>query len=128
MAVTLQSVLGCSTPKMEKVELPGDEVYVYVKEMTSGERDEYLRSMAKAREDGGLPAHAQAKLLATTLVGDDGARISPGDEGWKKLKDLPSHIADKLSDVAQRINGMGPRQPDELKNSETTESEDSASV
>jgi len=97
---------------------------VYVRTMTGEERDAYDQSNVGENENVDL-VNFRAKLLARTIVDEKGERIFTDDD-INQLGKKSSLALNRLFEVAQRLNGLGAREMEEMiKNSEGGPGEDS---
>lgn len=109
--------------------LEGDKLYI--KALSSKERDAFEESLAMPGEDGERKMSLEnfrAKLVARTAVDADGRQVfSPEDA--EALGDLDAAPLQRLFNVAQRLGGMSSQDVKELtKNSDPAPSDGSTSA
>jgi hypothetical protein len=120
-----EDILGAKDLITEDVEVSEWGGTVRLKMMTGTERDAYESSIFKQGKANF--ANIRAKLLARCLVDDKGNRMFK-DIDIEALGAKSSRVLDLLFDRAQKLNGLGIKDKEELiKNSESDQSEDSAS-
>lgn len=121
-------------------DLPREKVYVeqwkmdvWIRSITSAERDDYeaslIQSSGRGRNMQVTPnlSNAKAKLVARALVDGDGKRIFTDAEAVKLGGKSARAISD-LYAIAQRLSGLSDDDVEELvKNSESGQDEDSPS-
>lgn len=118
-ALTKQQILEASDLKKEKVEVPEWGGYVFVRTLTGAEFDQYERSIIEGRKVN--LSNVRAKLASRTIVDDDGKRLFTEAEA-KALGGKSAKALDRVYDVAARLNGVGPKDVEELvKNSGKTQ-------
>jgi len=118
--------------KVEKVEL-GAEDFVYVRQMTGRERDQFERTLVKEVKTAGggtkyvqSPEDFRAKLVVNVICDETGKNLlQPSD--YKILsQNMSAAKLTKIADVAGEINKISqPDEEEEVKNlEETTDEED----
>lgn len=116
MILNRDAILAAADLPRELVEVPSWNGSVYVKTMTAGEREAF--EAAALASDGKLSAGTiRARLAAATVVDETGQRLfSDADVETLNRKGAPALI--RIFDVAQRLNGLGRAEAEELaKNS-----------
>ncbi len=112
-------ILSSSDLRTETVEVPEWGGAVRVRSLTGSERDAFEATLMKIVDGKRIPdlENLRAKLLAATLVDEDGNQIF-------ELTDLAALGAksaaalDRVFGVGQRLNGMAPESVEEaIKNS-----------
>lgn len=111
--------------KKERVDFEGDN-YVYVRQMTGHEKDDYETSMMKTVPDGKGGTRVEtnlrdyrAKLAVQTMCDEEGKLIFLPNDYTKLSDSMSAEALDKVVVVAQRINGMTEKAQEEIiKNSE----------
>lgn len=101
---------------------------VTVKMMTGEERDAFEESIVRRRgnEVEQNLSNFRAKLCACTMVNVNGKLLFPNTADVKALSQKSAKALDRVFAVAQRINGIGQQDVEELtKNSSAGPSEDS---
>lgn len=113
--LTKDEVFSNGKLKKELVNIPELGGDLIVSEMNGSGRDMWEQSL-QARDKQGRLVNTRAKLVASTVVTDTGARMF-GDDDIERLGGLPSSILDRLCDVAQRLNRLRPEDvQDDKKN------------
>lgn len=119
----------------EDVHVPEWGGWVCVSSMAGVDRDAFEQSMLEEKTGpGGKTQRVQnynnfrAKLLASTLVDQNGARMFTEDQA-RELGQLDALAMERCVEVAQRLNGFSKKDVDELVgNSETAPGDDSSSI
>lgn len=111
--------------RIEKVNLK-DGDFVYVKEMTAGERDLFEKSILKAKfgDDGEFKGVDQsfdnyrAKLAVITIC-DENSNLLLSPEDYKELaNNIGAHCLEEIINKAQELNAISPKDKKNLlKNS-----------
>ncbi len=136
MLLDRKKLLQKETLERVKVELGKDE-FVFVRQMTGRERDNFEQSLLKRVESGGKVTYEQslsdfrAKLAVCTLCDENGnALLLPGD--YSQLsQNMSAAKLEKIVNEAQKLNKISEEDKEELvKNSGagTTGNSISASV
>lgn len=116
------------TRKIEKVEIPEWDGFVFIRAMCAVERDEYEDSIL-VRGDGDTRVsllNNRAKLLFFTMCDETGKRLFTTESEKLKLGEIDSCIADRLVKVAMRLSGLDQNEIEERKkNSEIPDGNDS---
>lgn len=102
---------------------------VIVRTMTGAERDSYEDSLFETKGANRKVNYAnmRAKLVARCLVDESGKRLF-ADKEIAALGEKNSNALDTLYTVAAKLNGIGPKEEEELvKNSESEEKDISIS-
>ncbi len=102
------------------VEFPELDTAFRLREMNGAERDHF--EVASVKEvDGKRQVQAmylRARLVASCLVDETGARIYADDEVEMLANDVPAIVLGKLFEAAQKLNGLdGAAVEDAAKNS-----------
>lgn len=107
----------------EKVPVPewgGAGAYVWIRMLSSWERDEFteanLVQKGKGKKELEL-RNLRARLVALTMVDDDGKRLY-ADEEAPLLGRKSAKVIQRLFDVASKLNGLDDDLEDVAKNSE----------
>lgn len=129
MSMTRDAFLGLPKRPPERVDLPelGDGMCVYVRRMTSRERDDFETAIMERRGKVRELNHKnlRARLVALCTVDEHGNRLFT-DADAEALGDKEASIIDPIFAAAQRINALSQRDVEELeKNSEKTRGESS---
>ena len=120
---------GSRRPAAELVEVPEWGGAVYVRALTGAERDQFEASIVeqRGRDVRMNMRNIRAKLVALTVVDEDGQRIFTDDD-VAALGGKSAAALDRLFAVAQRLSGLSMEDVEELaKNSESGQSADSIS-
>ena len=109
----------------ETVEVPEWGGSVIVKTMTGTERDAYESSIVKGKKVD--MTNIRAKLCAICIVDDNGERLFT-DRDVVALSKKSAKALDRIFDVAQKLNGLGKADVEELeKNSGQIQTDSSTS-
>lgn len=117
--LTKADILGAADLARELVEVPEWGGSVYVQAMTGTERDAFEESIIEIRQSGkgvttkSVLKNMRAKMCARCIVGEDGARLF-GDPEIAELGEKSAAALDRVFAVAQRLNGMGQDDMEEL--------------
>jgi hypothetical protein len=130
------AILARSALKTEEVRVPewmdpdtGADV-VLVRELRGRERDEWEASLAVQRGRQMVPdvANMRAKLVARSVVGDDGEPLF-SQQDVAALGELSAAALDRVFEAASRLSGLNPADLEEMaKNSGTAPDGGSASA
>ena len=109
MALTKDQILGLDDLPLFEVKVPewGDEASVFVRMLTSGERDELeaLSTVQKGDKVELNMKNARARIAAFTLCNEDGSRMFTTEEidalGRKSAKAIK-----RIADAAYEFNGL----------------------
>lgn len=126
MILGKDEIIGKDDLATEVVEVPEWGGEVILRTLTASERDAYEASIFKP---GGKSDYQnlRSKLLARCMVDDKGKRLFKDSE-VDTLGAKSARVLDRLFDRAQKLNGMGAKDAEEmLKNLESGQSDDSAS-
>ena len=131
MMLSKEQILAVSDLKTEEVSVPEWGGSVVVRMMTGADRDSFESSMVTVNADGTRSpnmVNMRAKLVALTMVGEDGNLLFSVDE-IGHLAGKSAAALERVFNVAQRLNGMGVGSVDDAaKNSEPGLSESSTSA
>ena len=111
-----ETILQASDLKTEQVAVPEWGGDVLVSTMTGEARDAWEASLV-IRKPGKAEANlsnVRARLAAATLVDETGARMFTQDD-IEMLGAKSSAALDRVCKVAQRLNGLGDQDLEELK-------------
>ena len=111
--------------KVEKVELNDRGDFVYVREMTGRERDNFERSIMKEERDKkgaityvGNIRDFRAKLVVNATCDEKGNLLFAADEFEQLSQNMSAGALEKLVNVAQRLSGISEEDKEALtKNS-----------
>ena len=120
MILTKDQILEASDLKSEGVDVPEWGGSVLVRTMTGADRDAFEESMITVLPNGMMTSKIskmRAKLVALTVVDEAGNRVFDiSDIDRLALKSAAA--LERVSDVAHRLNGMGPAaEAEAVKNS-----------
>jgi len=124
-----EAILAAKDLPRELVEVPEWGGAVYVRALTGAERDQFEASIVeqRGRDVRMNMRNIRAKLVALTVVDEDGQRIFTDDD-VAALGGKSAAALDRLFAVAQRLSGLSKEDVEELaKNSESGQSADSIS-
>ena len=127
--LTRDAILAAASLKTEEVDVPQWGGVVLVRELRGRERDEWEASLATQRGKTMVPdvANMRAKLVARSVVGDDGEPVFT-QQDVAALGELSASALDKVFEVASRLSALSQQDLDELgKPSENGQSGDSGS-
>lgn len=127
--LTKEQILTAEDLVTQEVEVKEWGGSVTVKGMTGTERDSFEQSIVdtKGKSTTTNLANIRARLCAMTMVDEKGVRIFADNE-IVKLGKKSAKALDKVFAVAQELNGMSPKDVEELaKNSDDAPNEDSTS-
>lgn len=114
--LTKEQIRKMDDLKSEVVEVPEWGGTVTIRRMTAGERDAYEEDIFE-NKGGSLSLKREnfrAKLVARCLVDEKGERMFPDGEIAELAKKSAAAL-DRLFAVAQRVNGMGAKERDEIE-------------
>lgn len=124
-----EAILAAEDLPRELVEVPEWGGAVYVRALTGAERDQFEASIVeqRGRDMRMNMRNIRAKLVALTVVDEDGQRIFTDDD-VAALGGKSAAALDRLFAVAQRLSGLSKEDVEELaKNSESVQSAGSIS-
>ena len=105
-ALSRESFLNGFQGKRETVAVPELGGSVTVKEMSAKERDAFESFVLSKRDSSGAIIGMRSKLIALTCINEDGSPMF-NSKDIAELDNLPASVADRICDVARRLNGMG---------------------
>lgn len=114
-------ILKASHLRTEEVAVPEWGGSVLVRELNGRQRDEWEASLAVQRGRQMVPdvANMRAKLVARTVVGDDGEPVFT-QQDVAALGELSAAALDRVFEVASRLSGLNPDDLEDMaKNSGT---------
>ena len=97
-----EDILGIKL-KTKTVEL--DQGEVCIKEFTTSDREKF-EMLAIKMSKSGAAKNMKAKLLAISIVKEDGGRMF-GDDEIGKISQMPSKVTELLFNEILELNGMG---------------------
>lgn len=129
-----EDLLAKDELQIEKVEL-GNGKFVYVRQMTGSERDQFEQSLMKeTKGKGGAVtyerdlSHFRAKLAVNTVCDDKGVNILQMKDAVMLSQNKAAATLEKIVNKAQELNKISDEDRDNLvKNSEAAQNEDSTS-
>lgn len=125
--LTRDAMLNTAIPvRRERVDVPefGDGAYVYVYELTAGEKSRLDASMMKPDMTGvdkRKAVNMKPRTIIATVRDDNGASIFTLDD-VQAISDWPSSVLERLHDVAHELNN-GTSVEEHEKNSAETQSD-----
>lgn len=131
MILSKEQILAASDLKTASVDVPEWGGEVMVRMMSGTDRDEWEASLVTVAEDGTRKpnmTNLRVKLVALTLVGEDGQRMFSVDE-IGHLAGKSAAALNRVFEAAQKLNGLGANaEADAVKNSAPGLSEGSTSA
>ena len=128
--LTRDAILKAAVLKTEDVPVPEWGGSVLVRELRGRERDEWEASLAVQRGRQMVPdvANMRAKLVARTIVGEDGEPLFT-QQDVNALGELSAAALDRVFEVASRLSALNPDSLEEkAKNSATAQNGGSTST
>ena len=117
--LTKEQILEAQDITKELVNIPEWGGDIYVCTMTGEERDSFEVSIMDKKSNKVNFANIRAKLCAKTIRDEEG-NLMFTDKDVEKLGKKSALALDRVYEVAQRLNGIGKKEIDELtKNSES---------
>ena len=110
-----EDILAAMDLNREKVEVPEWGGSIFIQCMTGSERDDFENDtyIQKGSNIEYNRKNFRAKLLARTIVSEDGKRLF-GDQEIDLLGKKSGKVLDKLLPIALRLNGIGKDAIEEL--------------
>lgn len=102
--------------EIEKVDL-GKGDFVYVRQMTGRERDQYERSLMRETKDGGFEKHLddfRAKLAVCTMCDEKGNLLLKFEDVAALSQMMSAARLDKIINKAQELNKMTEEDKEEI--------------
>ena len=96
---------------LEKIEVPEWGTTVYLRGMTSAERDAWEMSIYESK--GIKMDNIRARLVSLALCDENGDRLFSDGEA-EKLGKKNAKVITKLFEIAQRLSGIGQKDVEEL--------------
>lgn len=91
--------------QVHKVCLPNDGGFVYIKELSGKQREEFERRVAQGRKKGDDYRGLRAKLIVDSLVDEEGENLfNPEDSS--NVEKMPSSIIEFIFEKILSINGV----------------------
>lgn len=100
-----EDILSKNDLKREVVSVPEWSGDICVSEMTAAARDEWEQAII-SKDDGGRIVNPRAKLVAATVIDPDSGKLLFTESDILALSRLSAKAIDRITDVAQRINGL----------------------
>jgi hypothetical protein len=113
MILTREQILAAEDLRREKVSVPEWGGDVFVKAMTGLERDSFEMSLIGVDRKAYLLG-ARGKLAVRCIVDEHGSRLF-NDDDFDHLSAKSASALDRVGRVAQRLNGIGDQELEELK-------------
>lgn len=118
MILTRDAILAASDIRSERVAVPEWGGEVLVGTMSGAARDEWEQSLITRRPGSTKTepnlANVRARLVAATVVDENGARLFSAEDA-EALGRKSSAALERVCKVAQRLNGLGDADLEELK-------------
>lgn len=110
-----EDILKVEDLKRETVSVPEWGGEVIVRMLTGKERDQFEEWIYynKSKDKTVNMKNMRARLCALTMIGDDGKRLFP-DEDIDLLGQKSAKALDRVFSVAQKLNGIGASDVEEL--------------
>jgi hypothetical protein len=99
-----QILAAADRPQPVRVQVPEWSGFVYVREMTAGERDRYEKQLIDSRAGG--PFLPRAWLAVLTICDAEGKRLFADDQAGEIAKRSAAAL-DRVFDAASALNGLG---------------------
>lgn len=109
-----QLILAAVDLKTEDISIPEWGGDVRVRTMTGFERDAFESTLIKGSDGRRDLTNLRARLLAMTIVDENGDRVFAADDA-ALLGAKSASALDQLFEVAQRLNGMGSKAEAEIE-------------
>lgn len=105
--------------RRQNVYLPehGEGAFLIVQELTGEQRDEYDASLWEQRKSSKFRLnldHATAKLVALSVVNEDGSRMFGDDEVKTLSRKVGASTLKRLAEAAKELSGITDDEIDEL--------------
>ena len=115
MLLNKEQILQIEDLPFEDVEIPEWDGMVRVRTMTGTERDAFEESIVdfKNKDRKTNFQNLRAKLVAKTVIDENGNLLFT-DEDVIKLGKKSAKALDRIFEVAQRLNGLGQKDIEEL--------------
>jgi len=128
--ITKESIKSQQDVKIEKVEIPEWNDFIYVKSMSGKERDQFENEMYSRGENGEMVSNLEnlrARMIVLTACDDKGNRIfKDADAEW--LGEKNAAALNRIFNKANELSGFRKQDIDKLvKNSEGGQSDASTS-
>ncbi len=128
MILTKEQILQADDLKTETVEVREWGGSVSVRTMTGTERDVFEQGIVSKKGEEANLTNIRAKLCAATIVDESGNCIFSSKD-IAELGKKSAAALDRVFTVAQRLNGIGNKDVEELaKNSKSGQSDNSTSA
>lgn len=139
MLLNREGLLKRANFEIEKVDLgtneQGEEIFVYVRQMSGYERDLFEQSLLKPIKDKGKLVgydqsmeHFRAKLAVQTICDEKGENILRPDDYVTLSKNITAKMLETIVNVAQRLNKITEEDKEALvKNLEAGQADNSNS-
>lgn len=116
MLLTREAILAAEDKKRERIAVPEWGGDVFVATMTGAARDAWEQSLIIRKGNRTEPnmANMRARLVAATVVDDAGQRLFTDDD-VAELGKRSAIALERVCKVAQRLNGIGDDDLEELK-------------
>lgn len=119
MILTREQILAAQDIATETIDVPEWGGAVRVRGLTGAERDQYESTILKMRGTNAQLnlVNARAKLVALSVVDEEGARLF-SDDDVVALSKKSAAALERVFDAAQRLSGLRPADIEEMtKNS-----------
>lgn len=100
--LTKEQILQANDKRVEKVECPEWNGFVFIRSLTADQRDSYEQSLADAKTVIG----ARAKLVAACMCDKDGKTVQWTPAEVEALGRKSAAVVDRIADRCMVINGM----------------------
>lgn len=115
--LTKDQILNADDLPREPVNVPewGTGAVVYVRTMSGAERDAFEQSVLDAKRNGTTNlVNIRARLAVKVLCDEQGKRLFD-DQDAEALGRKSSMVLDRVFAVAQKLNGIGPKDVEALE-------------
>src|SRR4051794_20112140 len=112
--LTKDQILSASDLPTEPVQVPEWGGCVYLRTMSGTERDSFEQGIVDARKSGTELVNIRARLAVKTVCDQSGTRLFTDDDA-DALGKKSGKALDRIFEVAQRLNGIGEKDVEELE-------------
>lgn len=115
--LTREHIFQTNDLPTETVAVPewgGEGAAVHVRTMSGTDRDAFEQEIIEARKEGAELVNIRARLAVKTVCDASGNRLFIDDDA-EALGKKSGMVLNRIFDVAQRLNGIGPKDVEELE-------------
>lgn len=115
-ALTKEQILQPRALPVEELSVPEWGGTVRVRALSAGERDQFEASVVKAKgKDVQINrTNLRARLVAMSVVGEDGTTLLLKEEDIVPLSYQSAAVVERIFEVCQRLSGLAPNDVEEL--------------